>query len=101
MLQITDNPNGGKVIIGQAPNQRRVLRKLLRDLIAFTGSAVTELAVAPRKAPQPKRRRLLYRRADSLSDADLDVLVREIGVERWWAALERATQPRLPLIAAE
>jgi hypothetical protein len=79
--------------------QRRALRRLLRDIVALTGSTLTELAATPRKPSQPQRRRLLYRRA--LSDGDLDTLVGEIGVERLWAAVERATQPRLPLVAAE
>jgi hypothetical protein len=91
----------GKTVKTVAGQQRRVLRKLLRDLVAFTGTAINELAATPRKAPQPKRQRLLYRRADSLTDADLDALVSEIGIGRWWAAAERATQPQLPLVAAE
>jgi hypothetical protein len=84
-------------IPGQADlvaKQRRALRKLLRDLVAFTGTAINDLADAPRKASQPKRRRLLYRRADRLTNADLDRLVGEIGIDRWWSAAERATQPR-------
>jgi hypothetical protein len=87
----------GKTVTGQ---QRRALRKLLRDLVVFTGTAINDLAAVPRKAPQSKRQRLLYRRA-VLTDADLDVLVADIGIERWWAAAERATQPRFPLVAAE
>jgi hypothetical protein len=90
-------PQAG-VHIGQAPDQRRALRRLIRDLVAVTGVAVTELST--RKRPQRKRR-LLFRRADSLTDADLDALVGEIGIDRWWVAAERATQPRLPLVAAE
>jgi hypothetical protein len=74
-------------------------RRALRDLVTFTGVAINDLAVAPRKAPQPKRQRLLYRRADTLTDADLDALVAEIGIERWWSAAERITSPRLPLQA--
>jgi hypothetical protein len=87
-----------KAVSGQ---QRRALRKLLRDLIVFTGVAAADVAVAPRKVPQRKRHRLLYGRADTLSDTDLDRLVAEIGIGRWWAAAERATQPQLPLVAAE
>jgi hypothetical protein len=93
-----------KTVTGQADSvkqRRRALRKLLRDLVAFTGTAINDLAATPRKAPQPKRQRLLYRRADSLNDADPDALVGEIGIGRWWAAAERATQPKLPLVAAE
>ena len=83
----------GKAVTGQ---QRRALRKLLRDLVAFTGTALHELGGAPRKAPHPKRLRLLYRRADTLTDADLAVLVAEVGVERVMRALDRLTQPSLP-----
>ena len=83
----------GKAVNGQ---QKRALRKLLRDLVAFTGTAINDLAATPRKAPQPKRQRLLYRHADSLTDADLDRLVAELGVERVMRALDRLTQPSLP-----
>lgn len=76
--------------------QRRALRKLLRDLVAFTGTAINDLAATPRKAPQPKRQRLLYRHADSLTDADLDRLVAELGVERVMGAFDRLTRPSLP-----
>jgi hypothetical protein len=95
--------NNVKTVTGQSESvkQRRALRKLLRDLVAFTGTAINDLAATPRKASQPKRQRLLYRRADSLTDADLDALVGEIGIDRWWAAAERVTQPQLPLVAAE
>ena len=92
------NGSANKTGTGQ---QKRALRKLLHDLIAFTGTAINDLAATPRKAPQRNRQRLLYRRADSLTDADLDMLVVEIGIGRWWAAAERATQPQLPLQAAE
>jgi hypothetical protein len=79
--------------------QRRVLRKLLRDLITFSGVAASDLAAVPRRAPQSKRQRLLYRRADTLTDGEIDMLVSEIGLDRWWSAAERATSPQLPLIA--
>jgi hypothetical protein len=84
----------GKTVTGQ---QRRALRKLIRDLVA----AINDLAATPRKAPQRKRQRLLYRRADSLTDADLDRLVAEIGIEHVLRVLDRLTQPQLPLQAAE
>jgi hypothetical protein len=83
-----------KVVTGQ---QKKSLRKLSRDLVA----AINDLTATPRKAPQPKRQRLLYRCADSLTDAELAVLVAEVGVERIWRALDRLTQPELPLVAAE
>jgi len=95
--------NTAKTVTGQAESvkQRRALRKLLRDLVAFTGTAINDLAATPRKAPQPKRQRLLYRRADTLTDADLAVLVAEVGVDRIWRAVDKITQPKLPLVAAE
>lgn|SRR5262245_65854087 len=80
--------------------QSRVLKRLLRDLITFTGVASADLANKPRKPQQLKRRRVLYRRGD-ISDADLLLLINEIGAERLLAALDRATQPQLPLPAAE
>jgi hypothetical protein len=60
-----------------------------------------ERLAARRKAPQLKRQRLLYRRADTLTDADLAVLVAEVGVERIWRTVDKITQPQLPLVAAE
>lgn len=93
--------NGQATPGGNTGQQKRALRRLLRDFVIVTGAAANDLAAAtPRKAPQSKRQRLLYRRA-VLTDADLDVLVADIGIERWWAAAERATQPQLPLVAAE
>ena len=70
-------------------------------LVGFIGTTVNDLATPRRKPSQPKRQRLLYRRAASLTSADLDRLVVEIGPARLMAALDRYTQPSLPLIAAE
>jgi hypothetical protein len=36
----------------------------------------------------------------TLSDSAIDSIVREVGVERVWAAVERATQPPLPFMTA-
>jgi hypothetical protein len=71
---------------------------LVKDLVAFAGTAITDVTVKQqRKAAQPGRRRLLYRR--ELSEADLDRLVAEIGFDRLWRAVDRATQPELRLAA--
>jgi hypothetical protein len=80
--------------------QGRVLKRLLRDLIVFTGVAAAGLSSQPRKSRQMKRRRILYRRGE-LSDADLEQLVTEVGIDRVWRVLDRLTQPQLPLQAAE
>jgi hypothetical protein len=81
------------------PAQQRILRRLLRDLVAFTGTAIT--ASKPRKAPQRKRERLLYRQAATYADGEIEKIVVELGPERVLAALDRVTQPQLPLAAAE
>src|SRR5262249_50232086 len=73
--------------------RRRLVRKLLGDLAAFTCVAVGELAATPPKAPRRRSNRVLFRRADTLTDIDLDQLVAEIGLSRWWSAFERATKP--------
>ena len=93
----------GKAVTGQADlvKQRRALRKLFRDLVAFTGTAINDLAATPRKAPQRKRQRLLYRRGDSLTDDEVKSIVAELGPGRVMRALDRLTQPKLPLVAAE
>jgi hypothetical protein len=70
-------------------------------LVAFTGTAINDIAATPRKAPQHKRKRLLYRRADTLSDNEVKRIVAELGPERVMCALDRITQPQLPLVAAE
>jgi hypothetical protein len=88
----------GKTVKAQ---QRRALRKLIRDLVAFTGTAINDLAAAPRKAPQPKRERLLYRRADTLSDGAVERIVFEIGPERVLRVVDKYTSPKLPLVVAE
>jgi hypothetical protein len=92
-------PTAGVYTNGQAPagktstgQQRRALRKLLRDLVAFTGTAINDLAAAPRKTPQRKRQRL-YRRADALSDDEVKSIVVEIGPERVLRVVDRLTAP--------
>jgi hypothetical protein len=83
-----------------AKQQRRVVRRLLRDLVALAGPVVNDdLAGRSRKAPQRRPQRVLFRRADSLTDADLDRLIREIGAGRLMAALDRWTQPRFTVAA--
>jgi hypothetical protein len=52
-----------------------------------------------RAARQLRRPRLLYRAG--ITNIELDALVAEIGIDRVMAALDRATQPELPLEAAE
>ena len=98
-------PTGGQDPAGKTVNgqQKRALNKLLRDLVAFTGTAITDLAAKP-KVGKPKQQptRLLYRRADTLTEADHDRLVVEVGAAPLMAALDRATQPPLPfMVAAE
>lgn len=91
----------GKPVTGQADSvkQRRALRKLFRDLVAFTGTAINDLTATPRKAPQRNRQRLLYRRADTLSDDEVKSIVAAIGPERIWRAVDKLTAPQL--VAAE
>src|SRR5262249_55492659 len=100
MLEITPHVANSAAKV-QTAQQSRAVRKLIRDLIAFTGTAISELAASPRKAPQHKRPRLLYRRADTLSDDEVKSIVVELGPDRVLSALDRATQPQLPLQAAE
>jgi len=76
--------------------QKRALRKLLRDLVVFTGTAIHDLESAPRKQAQRKcHQRLLYRCADTLSDDEVKRVVVEIGPERVLRALDMYTQPTL------
>ena len=85
-----------RTVTGQ---QRRALRKLIRDLVVFSGTALNDLAATPRnKTPRRNRERLLYRNANSLTDTDIDRLVGEIGAARLMAALDRHTSPELPLV---
>jgi hypothetical protein len=81
-----------------AKQQRRVVRRLLRDLVALTGPVINDLATTPRSAPRrTQQTRVLFRRADRLSDADVDRLIREVGAGRLMAALDRWTQPRFTI----
>jgi hypothetical protein len=54
---------------------------------------------SPNSAHPYRRPRLLYRAG--ITNIELDALVAEIGIDRVMAALDRATQPELPLAAAE
>jgi hypothetical protein len=54
---------------------------------------------SPNSAHPHRRLRLLYR--TGITNIELDALIAEIGIERVMAALDRATQPELPLVAAE
>jgi hypothetical protein len=93
MLRSSSKPAPGQASPDPV-KQSRVLKRLFRDLVAFTGCAAAELASKPRKVRQPKRRRVLYGRGD-LSDADLLQLINEIGAERILKALDALTQPQL------
>jgi hypothetical protein len=77
-------------ITQEASKRRRLVRKLLGDLAAFTGVAVGELAATTPKARRQSSR-ITYRK--NLTDAELDALVAQIGLGRWWSAFERATRP--------
>jgi len=78
--------------------QKRALRRLLRDLVA----AVNDLPATPTKASSLRKcPRLLYRRADTLTDDEVKSIVAEIGVERIWRIVDKLTAPELPLVAAE
>jgi len=87
-----------------AVKQRRLLNKLICNLVAYTGGELADIASKQRRSRdpnKPSKRRLLYRRAADLTDADLEVLVVTIGFDRLWRALDRHASPRLPLVAAE
>jgi hypothetical protein len=79
-------------------NQRRVLKRLLRDLITFTGTSLADVASKP-KPPRQIKHRVLYRRGDSFTDADLFQVIDEIGAKRMLTALDAYTRPQL--VAAE
>jgi hypothetical protein len=79
---------------------KRLLRRLLHDLIVVTGTSVADLASKPRRQPRQTKRRVLYRRGDSYTDADLFQVMDEIGAERILSALDAYTQPQ-QLVAAE
>jgi hypothetical protein len=81
--------NVPKVQVAVTAQQKRVLRRLLRDLEA----AINELAVAPRKAPPRKRSRLLYRRANTLTDAEVGSIVVELDPERVLHIVDKLTAP--------
>jgi hypothetical protein len=61
-----------------ATHAARQLRKIARELSGW-------------RAYRARKRRVLYR--EIVTDADLDLLVAEIGLERVLGALDRATEP--------
>ena len=79
--------------------QRRVVRRLLRDLVALAGPVVTNDLAGRSRKPQRRPQRVLFRSANSLTDADLDQLVREIGAQRVLDAVDRWSQPRFTYAA--
>jgi hypothetical protein len=105
-------PSNGRTPAGNTV-KARVARKLLGELaFALTGTSATELMKPPRGAKGLKAAhdRLLFRRADSLTDADIRKIVAEIGTDRVHAAViavscgwefDSPGQPQLPLAAAE
>jgi hypothetical protein len=84
-------PTSAAIAREASKRRRRLVRRLLGDLAAFTGVAVGELAATTPKAPRRQSSRITYRK--NLTDADLDALVAQIGLGRWWNAFERATRP--------
>jgi hypothetical protein len=91
--------NGGQV--PDAVKQRRVLNKLVKSFVAYSGVALADIASKPKAARCQRKRRLLYRQPSNLTEADLNALIAEIGFDRLWRALDRCTQPELPMMAAE
>jgi hypothetical protein len=82
----------------QSSDQQRIARRVIKDLAAFAGIAALQLAATPRK-PRRHVDRVLFRRPENLTDADIDSLVLQVGVDRCWAAVERATSPRCEVTA--
>ena len=101
MLDTTYFPNRLAPTDKAVAQQRRLLRRLFHDLVTFAGVAASDLAGRPRKAPQCKRSRLLYRKGDTLTPDEVTRIVVEIGPERVLRAVDKLTQPTLPLVAAE
>lgn len=99
MLDTTYFPNRLVPTDKAVAQQRRLLRRLFRDLVTFAGVAASDLAAPPR--PQCKRSRLLYRKGDTLTPDEVTRIVVEIGPERVLRAVDKLTQPTLPLQAAE
>jgi hypothetical protein len=52
------------------------------------------------RVEQRKQRHLNGGSAPTLSDSAVENIVRELGVERIWRAIEKLTQPELPFMAA-
>jgi hypothetical protein len=86
-------------------SQRRVLRRLLRDLVAFTGTAITDVAATLRKASRRTQHRLLYHRAGTFTHDEVRRVVLELGPARVLRVIDELTQPQqqpqLPFEAAE
>lgn len=86
---------------GNGRDQKRVARKLLSELaFALAGTSVSALMAPPRGAKGLKaaHERVLFRKAATLSDADIRKLVAEIGADR---ILDALTAPKPVLVATE
>jgi hypothetical protein len=93
----TNGPTTKTVSADPAKQQRRVVRRLMRDLVALTGPVLNnDLAGRSRKPPR-RSDRVLFRK--NLTDADLDRLVREIGAARLMEAVDRWTAPQFAIAA--
>lgn len=82
-----------------ARQQRRVVRRLLRDLVALAGPVVSDDLAGRSRKPRRRPERVLFRSAESLTNADLERLIREIGANRLMAALDRWTRPHFAVAA--
>jgi len=86
-------PTAGAQTNGQTPAESRVIRRAACRLRHLARE------LSPPRRYQCCKRRLLYRQ--NLNDSDIDAVVIEIGFDRVMRALDRLTQPQLPLVTAE
>jgi hypothetical protein len=71
-------------------------------LAARTFGVSVPLVVAARERCERRQRARRFNGGiTTLSDSAIEGIVREVGVDRIWRAVDRLTQPELPLVAAE
>lgn len=65
------------------------------------GVSIPLVAAARERLEQQDKHRANGNGTTTLSDSAVENIVAEVGVDRVWRAIEKLTQPQLPLVAAE
>jgi hypothetical protein len=68
-------------------------KRALRRQVGILAAMINEIPAAPRKAKPRNRPRVLYRRANALTDAEITSIVVELDPERVLHIVDKLTAP--------